>query len=118
VANQARILWVRNDDYVEDTDDEALHKQEVRRLFLEEIKDKWKLLRKPPNQVRLQPLQSYTMDVVWELLETPSLLKLLSEDGTFDSLLRILPTAAVYQANVESVRRHQKTVDSLLTLQP
>jgi hypothetical protein len=115
--NQVRVSWVENDDRVEVTDDETLHKEEVRRLFLEEIKDKWELLCKPPDQAVLQSLQSYTMDVVWELLETPSSLSLLSEEGTFDSLLRILPTAAVYQANVENVRRHQKRYDSLLTLQ-
>ncbi len=109
-----RELWVNNDADITETT-ESQSSQDIRRLFLEAIEGKCKLLHEPPDPVVLQPLQYCTICIVWELLQEPESLAILGYGGTFDNFLQILPAAVAYQVILESVSTPLNQCSHLLT---
>ncbi|PMD43844.1 hypothetical protein L207DRAFT_562952 [Hyaloscypha variabilis F] len=97
--SEERELWASNEPSLFD---ELPGSQDIRKGFFEEIERLCKWLPNPPDSVALQPLQHCTLCIIWEVLHTPESLRLLGDEGTVDNLLRLLPTAIVYQAKLES----------------
>jgi hypothetical protein len=107
-----RDLWTNNDPSVIDTAHSLLRSQRMetaRSRFLEEIASKCDLLSKRPDPVVLQPIQHCMICIIWELFAPTQSLRLLGDNGTLDTLLRILPAAIVYQATLKSVRNRSDT---------
>lgn len=112
-----RELWVNNDaDGTETTWwTESQSSQDIRRLFLEAIEEKCKLLHEPPDLVVLRPLRFCTICIVWELLQKPESLAILGYGGTFDNFLQLVPAAVAYQVILESVSTPLKQCSYFLT---
>ncbi|KAN0107964.1 hypothetical protein V8E51_007706 [Hyaloscypha variabilis] len=113
--SEQRELWASNEPSNEPSlFDELPGSQDIRKGFFEEIERLCKWLPNPPDSVVLQPLQHCTLCIIWEVLHTPESLRLLGDEGTVDNLLRLLPTAIVYQAKLES--KDQLIAQSLVCL--
>jgi hypothetical protein len=109
-----RELWVNNDaDIVGTTESQS--SQDIRRIFLESIEEKCKILHEPPDPVVLRPIRFCTMCIVWGLLQEPESLAILGCRGTFDNFLQILPAAVAYQVILESLSTPLNRCSYLLT---
>jgi hypothetical protein len=60
-------------------------------------------MKRQPGLETVRPLKRCVMAIVWEILECDYSRRILGSDGVLGELFRLLPSAALFQANFEGV---------------
>jgi len=104
---ELREVWVNSHEELPDTPEWA-DMRDMQKQFLDEIESSCDGLTFAPDSVALQPLQYCTMCIALEVLQTPNSLWPLG-GGRFKesvvNLTQLLPSATVYQAGFDGVRK-------------
>lgn len=76
----------------------------IRDLFQRQITNSTYWINTNIGSSILNPLNECILAVVWEVLHTPTSRSMLGKEADVESLAQLLPSAAVYQAKLDSVR--------------
>jgi len=109
-ATTRRDLWVRQELTFDPSAANTQYSVQIsdadgiRQLMAQAFSNAYNAVIEKPNIVALNPVQECAMAITWELLNCSCSRPVVHSIGGFDGLIRLLASAAVYQAGQEDVR--------------
>ena len=82
---------------------EVLEPYKTAQSFLIRFSAIFSSMKRQPDLEAIQPLKHCVMAIAWEILECEYSRRILGSDGVLEELIRLLPSAALFQANFEGV---------------